>query len=72
MILPRLVGCVVSFTPLWILPGAYAQNRSTIDAAFEKFLAADSPEAASRLAGPIEKAGVSFDDAVERLKRGRA
>lgn len=72
MILPRLVGCVVSFTPLWILPGAYAQNRSTIDAAFEKFLAADSPEAASRLAGPIEKAGVSFDDAVERLKQGRA
>jgi hypothetical protein len=72
MILPRLVGCLVSLTPLWIPSGAFAQNRSAIDAAFEKFLAAASPEAASRLAGDIEKAGVSFDDAVERLKQGRA
>ena len=43
----------------------------TIDAAFQKFWAADSPAAAAKAAGDIEKARVTFDDAWKRLKAGR-
>ncbi len=55
---------------LVVLPRVDAQNR--IDAAFQKFWAAHSPEEAARAAGDIAKSGVTFDEALRRLKAGRA
>jgi hypothetical protein len=60
------LACAVPFVALI----AMAQSRP--DAAFEKFWAADSPAAAARAAGEIEKTGVSFDEALRRLKQGRS
>jgi len=54
---------------LLMLPALYAQSR--IDAAFQKFWAADSPEAAARAAEDVLKSGISFDDVMRRLKAGR-
>lgn len=54
---------------LLILPAVQAQSR--IDSSFQKFWAADSPSAAARAADEILKTGVSFDDALRRLKQGR-
>jgi hypothetical protein len=48
-----------------------AQSLSTVDAAFQKFWAADSPAEAGKIAGEIGKTGVTFDDALRRLKQGR-
>ena len=48
-----------------------AQGQSAIDSAFQKFWAADSPVTAARAAADVVKAGVSFDDALRRLKTGR-
>jgi hypothetical protein len=41
------------------------------DAAFQKFWSADSPSAAAKAASEIEKAKVTFDEALRRLKAGR-
>ena len=49
-----------------------APATSRIDAAFQKFWAADSPAQAAKLASEIEKTGVSFDEALHRLKAGRS
>ncbi|MEO5924315.1 MAG: hypothetical protein ABIR70_10860 [Bryobacteraceae bacterium] len=46
-------------------------SAQTVDAAFQKFWAADSPAAAARAASDIEKSKISFDDAFKRLKAGR-
>jgi hypothetical protein len=54
---------------LLVLPGVQAQ--STIDSAFQKFWAADSPEAAAKATEDVLKSGVTFDDALQRLKQGR-
>src|SRR5512143_1113931 len=54
---------------LLILPAVQAQSR--IDSSFQKFWAADSPSAAARATDEILKTGISFDDALGRLKRGR-
>lgn len=43
----------------------------SVDAAFQKFWQADSPSAAAKAASEIEKAKVSFDEALKRLKAGR-
>jgi len=59
-------GVVVT---LLVLPAVHAQSR--IDSAFEKFWAADSPAAAARAAEDVVKSGVSFDEALRRLKQGR-
>lgn len=48
-----------------------AQSPSPIDAAFQKFWAANSPAEAGKIADEIVKTGVSFDDALGRLKQGR-
>jgi predicted esterase len=53
------------------LIGALAASAQTVDAAFQKFWAADSPVVAAKAAGDIEKAKVSFDEALRRLKDGR-
>jgi acetyl esterase/lipase len=50
---------------------ASQSNTSRVDAAFQKFWLADSPEQATRLADDVVKSGVSFDDALARLKAGR-
>ena len=48
-----------------------AQGPSKIDATFDRFWAAHSPADAEARAGEIVKAGVTFDDALRRLKAGR-
>ena len=77
----RFAGCLITVAALLALPSAPAQNRYTkaptpasgkADAFFEKFWAAESPAEAARLLDPIEKSGVSFDEALRRLKQGRA
>jgi hypothetical protein len=54
-----------------LAPAAHAQNKSKTDAAFEKFWTAKSPNEAERLVDEIVRTGVSFDDAIRRLKAGR-
>ena len=50
---------------------ALAAPAQSIDAVFQKFWVAESPAAASRAAGDIEKSRISFDEALKRLKTGR-
>lgn len=45
--------------------------QSKVDAAFQKFWAADSPAMAAKVAEEVVRSGVTFDDAVRRLKQGR-
>src|SRR5438874_1009123 len=47
-----------------------ANNR--IDAAFQKFWSAKSPDEAERYIEDVVKSGVTFDEAMTRLKTGRA
>jgi hypothetical protein len=54
---------------LLLLPFLQAQTR--IDSSFQQFWAADSPAAAARAADEVLKSGVTFDEALKRLKRGR-
>ncbi|HSP69723.1 MAG TPA: hypothetical protein VLN48_18495 [Bryobacteraceae bacterium] len=49
---------------------AHAQGR--VDASFQKFWGADSPAAAGRAAEEVVKSGVTFEEALRRLKLGRA
>lgn len=54
--------------------GAAAQTGappSAVDKAFAAFWAADGPDAAARAADAVVASGVSFDDALARLQRGR-
>ncbi len=44
----------------------------SVEAAFQKFWSADSPSSAAKAASEIEKAKVSFDEALRRLKAGRS
>src|SRR5215218_3410984 len=43
-----------------------------IDAAFDKFWSAHSPQEAAKASQAVVASGVSFDDALARLKRGRS
>jgi hypothetical protein len=54
---------------LFVFVPAQAQNR--IDGVFQKFWAAHSLEEAERLADDVVKSGVTFDEALRRLKAGR-
>ncbi len=47
----------------------HAQSR--IDSSFQKFWDADSPAAAAKAAEDVVKSGVSFEEALRRLKQGR-
>ena len=47
-----------------------AQDRS-VDAPFQKFWAAASPAEAEKIASEIVKSGITFDEALRRLKAGR-
>src|SRR5207245_5537273 len=70
MKLTRLGLSVIAAT-LFALLASYAQTSSRLDAAFEKFWAAKSPDEAERMVDDIIKAGVTFDEALRRLKAGR-
>ena len=50
---------------------SYAQTSSRVDAAFEKFWAAKSPNDAERTLDDVIKTGITFDEAWRRLKTGR-
>ena len=50
---------------------AYAQTSTRIDAAFQKFWSAQSPEEAERYIDDVIKSGATFDEALQRLKAGR-
>jgi hypothetical protein len=56
---------------LTALLAPWVQAQSRIESSFQKFWAAESPEAAARVAEDVVKSGVSFDDALRRLKQGR-
>ena len=73
MITPRFACPLIALTALLTFPAVHAQPAppSKADAAFAKFWSAESPAEAARLAEAIEKSGVSFDEAIQRLKRGR-
>jgi pimeloyl-ACP methyl ester carboxylesterase len=54
---------------LLLFPLLQAQTR--IDSSFQKYWAADSPAAAARAADDVLRSGVTFDEALKRLKQGR-
>jgi hypothetical protein len=58
---------------LLALPSIQAQSEgsSWIDSSFQKFWAADSPAAAVKATDQVLKSGVTFEDALRRLKQGR-
>ena len=69
----KCIRCGLFFLTAWLflaLP-ARAQDGSKIDAAFERFWAAKSPAEAERMVDNIVKSGVTFDEAIQRLKAGR-
>jgi len=52
--------------------GRSSAQAPAADTAFEAFWSASSPEEAARLADPIVRAGIAFDEAYRRLQRGRS
>jgi predicted esterase len=50
---------------------AQAQSSSRIDSAFQKFWSAASPDEAESYTDDVIKSGVTFDEALQRLKVGR-
>jgi len=50
----------------------HAQLPSAVDAAFQKFWDARSPADAAKLVDAVLKTGVTYDEALAQLKRGRA
>lgn len=64
-----MTGRAALAVTLAVLP--IAQGQSRIDSAFQKFWAADSTAAATKAADDVAKSGVTFEDAVRRLKQGR-
>jgi hypothetical protein len=61
-----------SLGALLAFQGATAQNPSTdVDAAFQEFWSSRSPGEADNRAGAVVRSGVTFDDALKRLRQGR-
>ena len=68
----RLILYISAIAALLTLHRAQAQTvDNRIDSAFEKFWSADSPEKADGVIDDILKSGVTFDEALARLKAGR-
>ena len=67
----RFAFALTAIGALLLLPAVHAQNQSRTDAAFEKFWAAKSPDEAGRMVEDIVKTGITFDEAMRRLKAGR-
>ena len=53
------------------VPSVGAQSASPVDLAFQKFWDARSPSEAAKLVDAVVKTGITYDDAVKQLKRGR-
>ena len=73
----KIACCLAALAGCLALPAARAQSSargasSNVDAAFEAYWAADSPAEAGKRAEALVKPGVTFDDALRRLKQGRA
>jgi hypothetical protein len=69
-----LAGCLatVVWGQGWYLVAAGAgADAASIDRAFQEFWAASDPNGASRRIDAIVKSGVSFEDALARIRRGR-
>jgi len=66
------IACLAALAGCLALPAARAQSTTRVDTAFDRFWAADSPAEAGKRAEVIVKSGVTFDDALRRLKQGRA
>ena len=58
------------FTFLALLAFAL-QAQSRVDSSFQKFWTANSPASAAKAAEEVLKSGVTFEDALRRLKQGR-
>src|SRR5258705_11674084 len=76
----RFASYLITAAAFLILPFACAKRTSVgsqssgvagVDSAFEHFWAADSPAEAAQTAVEIEKTGITFDDAIRRLRLGR-
>ena len=72
----RFASYLTAIAILTLVPSARSQSQlqsrvAGVDSAFRDFLAADSPAEAARRIATIVKTGVSFDDALQRLRRGR-
>jgi hypothetical protein len=65
-------GAAVGLVLTAIATGRPAAQNASTDSEFEAFWSASSPAEATRLAEPILRAGMSFDEAYRRLQRGRA
>ena len=73
-------ACILAVGGLLASAPARAQSPSTnsprgnaarIETAFQKFWATRSPAEAARVVGDVVKSGITFDEALRRLKRGR-
>lgn len=51
---------------------AQAPATSSVDAGFKRFWDAPNPQAAAKAADDVVRGGVSFDEALRRLKAGRS
>jgi poly(3-hydroxybutyrate) depolymerase len=72
MITNRLAFAIAAILISVLVSGLQAQNAANrIDAAFQKFWDAKSPEEAVRLVDDVLKSGVTFEEAFHRLKAGR-
>jgi len=68
MKLPRLALLVLAASAV---AAVGAQSPSPVDAAFQKFWDARSPSEAAKLVDGVLKTGVTYEDALRQLKRGR-
>jgi hypothetical protein len=72
-----VVAAIALTGTVWSVAVAHGQAPATaaavgVDAAFAKFWDARSPAEAVRIANAVLSAGVTFDDALRRLKQGRS
>jgi hypothetical protein len=68
----RTLSLTVAGCALGCVLAASAAPPPSVDAAFEKFWSARSPQDAAKAAQSVLASGVSFNDALARLKRGRS
>ena len=68
-LLALVASVFAAFAPRAVV--AVAQTPTAVDAAFQTFWEAKSPSDAAKQVDAIIKSGVTYDDALKRLKRGR-
>src|SRR5512135_3226618 len=72
MKLTRLAARMAATVAALSAAGIVVFGESAIDASFQKFWDAKSPADAARQVDAVLKTGVSYDDALQRLKQGRS